>query len=74
MTTTTPSSGYSLLRSKTFWTMVFQTGLNVAEAIVHPTTGQTLLPPGAMTAANTVLFALAALFHQWTGNSTTGSN
>lgn len=66
--------GYSLLRSRTFWTMVFQTALNVADVIVHPQTGQSLIPPDAMATVNVVLFGAAAMFHQWTGNSTSGSN
>jgi len=66
--------GYSLLRSKTFWTMVFQTSLNVADVIVHPTQGPSAIPPQAMTVANIILLGLASMFHQWTGNSTSGSN
>ena len=51
---------YSLLRSRTFWTLVIMSLLPVANAIV-PT-----LPQGAQAAAELVLGILAASFHKST--------
>ncbi len=74
ITPITGTRGYSLLRSKTFWTTAAMLAMNVGDALVHPKTGQTLLGPDALAAANLGLTVLAMVFHQMTGNSTSGSN
>jgi hypothetical protein len=62
------SRGYSLLRSKTFWTLVFMCLGNVV------TVFKPMLTPDQVTLANLGLTVLASYFHQLTGNSTTGTN
>jgi hypothetical protein len=63
-----PSRSYSLLRSKTFWTLIFMCAGNVV-TVFRP-----MLTPDQATLANLALTTLAAYFHKLTGISTTGSN
>lgn len=62
------SMNYNLLRSKTFWTIVFQFASNGFLAISGNFTPQTVL------ILNGVLTTLASIFHLQTGQSTTGTN
>lgn len=59
---------YSLLRSKTFWTLVL---MFVADAI---TVYGNLLSPQLLGLLNLVLTGVASYFHLQTGESTTGAN
>jgi hypothetical protein len=59
---------YSLLKSKTFWTLVFVFLFNGYNAI----SGQ--VPADYSIVINLVLTGLASVFHLSTGQSTTGSN
>ncbi len=61
-------NNYSLLRSKTFWTVVFMFVFNGYAAI----SGQ--LPGDVTLIVNTVLSVIASIFHLETGKSTTGAN
>ena|SRR5665213_262354 len=65
--TTTPMN-YSLLRSKTFWTIVFNFAFTGYSAI----SGQ--LPVTATVVISGLLTTIAALFHLQTGQSTSGAN
>lgn len=59
---------YSLLRSKTFWTIVAMGIVGAGNAIVP------VLPATYQAIVEIVLAAMASSFHLGTGNSTTGSN
>jgi len=59
---------YNLLRSKTFWTMVVMFLFNGFQAISDK------LPGNSVLIVNVLLTGLAAVFHQMTGSSITGSN
>ncbi len=59
---------YSLLRSKTFWTIVFAFLSNGFLAI----SGH--FDPATVVAVNGCFTVVASIFHLQTGNSTTGSN
>lgn len=59
---------YSLLRSKTFWMIVFLFVFNGFAAI------QGSVSPDVSVAVNGVLAILASIFHLQTGKSMTGSN
>jgi hypothetical protein len=59
---------YSLIRSKTFWTLMFQF---VTDAIVMY---GNLLTPEQLLVINAVLTTVASLFHLQTGKSTSGVN
>ncbi len=59
---------YSLLRSKTFWTIVLMALIGAGNAIVP------VIPPDYAGVLETILAVLASIFHLQTGRSTTGSN
>ena len=59
---------YSLLRSKTFWTIVFLFVFNGFAAV------QGSVSPDISIAVNGVLAIVASIFHLQTGKSTTGAN
>ena len=59
---------YSLLRSKTFWTLAFIFVFNGFAAISGS------LPAGFTLSVNAVLGVVASVFHLQTGQSTSGSN
>lgn len=59
---------YSLLRSKTFWTIVAMGVVGAGNALIP------VLPPEYATIVLTILGILASVFHLQTGNSTTGEN
>ena len=59
---------YSLLRSKTFWTIVAMALLGAGNALVP------VMPADYQALALLVLSGLASYFHLQTGNSTTGAN
>lgn len=59
---------YSLLRSKTFWTLVVTCVVAVGNILIP------VIPMGYQAVATTLLLMLASYFHLQTGNSTTGSN
>jgi hypothetical protein len=59
---------YSLLRSKTFWTIVFMFVFNGFVAI------SSKIPADYVLAINAILTAVASIFHLQTGQSTDGSN
>lgn len=59
---------YSLLRSKTFWTMVLMFVVGGGNAIVP------IIPTADQALAMLVLTGVASYFHLKTGQSTAGSN
>lgn len=59
---------YSLLRSKTFWTIVLMAFVGAGNAVVP------VLAPQYAAILEVILAALASMFHLSTGNSTAGSN
>jgi len=59
---------YSLLRSKTFWTLVALFIVGGGNALVP------VIPPQAQALVTLVLTFVASYFHLQTGESTTGSN
>ncbi len=59
---------YSLLRSRTFWTIVAMFVVGGGNAVVQ------VLPAGAQAFIVLALSALASYFHLQTGQSRTGSN
>ena len=59
---------YSLLRSRTFWTIVAMAVVGAGNALVP------VIPTDYQAIALLALSALASYFHLQTGNSTTGSN
>lgn len=59
---------YSLLRSKTFWTIVVMALVGAGNAILP------VLPVEYSSSLVVILGILASYFHLQTGNSTTGSN
>jgi len=59
---------YSLLRSKTFWTLVFIFVFNGYTAISGS------VPADVSVVINLILTGCASVFHLTTGQSTTGSN
>lgn len=59
---------YSLLRSKTFWTIVIMAFIGAGNALVP------VLPPAYSSLAVILLGALASMFHLSTGQSTSGVN
>ena len=61
-------SSYSLLRSKTFWTIVVMAVVGAGNALVP------VIPADYQALVLLVLSALASYFHLSTGQSTTGTN
>jgi hypothetical protein len=59
---------YSLLRSKTFWTIVLMFIMNGFQAISSD------LNPSFVLIANALLTAISSYFHLETGKSTLGAN
>ncbi len=59
---------YSLLRSRTFWTIVATAVIGAGNALVP------VVPEQYSAILVILLSALASYFHQQTGNSTQGSN
>ena len=59
---------YSLLRSKTFWTIVAMAVLGAGNAVLP------VIPADYQAVVMLVLGGLASLFHLSTGQSTTGTN
>jgi hypothetical protein len=59
---------YSLLRSKTFWTIVLMAVVGAGNAVIP------VIPTQYAAVMEVVLAAIASIFHQQTGLSTTGTN
>lgn len=59
---------YSLLRSKTFWTIIAMVVVGAGNAVLP------VIPTADQAVIQLVLGVLASYFHLQTGQSTTGSN
>lgn len=59
---------YSLLRSKTFWTLIVMFAYDAVAIYGH------VLSPDTLGLVNLLLTSLASYFHLQTGKSTLGSN
>lgn len=59
---------YSLIRSRTFWTLMFMVATDVIAAYGN------LFTPDTLAVINLALTSLASYFHLQTGKSTTGQN
>lgn len=62
------SQTYSLLRSKTFWTLMLMFGLDALSVYGN------IMPPNMLMLANLVLTTVASYFHLQTGRSDAGAN